>query len=686
MVALLTTSLFGATRAAADPPADVAGSPSAGGVQPEIAKTRSSNDTCAQLGFDHGLSISGNGSASAGDVSVTVSGFNSPAGSVDWSSSVPVHGVYVKGGPSGGNLFPYPSGATGDEDLHTPQKAAGGFYAVGHVAACWNDVAAAPDVTVQKSTAPVEPVAPGGEITYTLRVSNVGNANAAAVHLTDQLPAGVSFVPGGSESVCNEDAATRTVTCALGDIDTGASLNTRIVVTVDEGHCAPIENVAHVSAANEVGTATENNDSNTVMNSVTCATLLQEELPPDLRVTKTSDVDADVILHPGDVIRYTITVTNVGDVTATGVRLVDVLPVGATGVDGVPSFGGEFCIVTSSLPPGGVPHAEVRCGPIPIGPGVSASVTIAAHVTDDACGEITNEVDVTGSNEPDEHVGPDNHGEAGNEIACVPRIRVVKSGPRRAHVGDTVTYRFTVKNTGGVPLSDIELTDPKCDGSVTLVDDGNGNAVLGVGEVWRYRCHHRIAAGDGDPAHGVAKVAGDHEGGSVSDTDAQAVDVLHPDIRIEKTASPASGTPGADVVYTYVVTNTGDAMLFDISVDDELRHVGDVVSLAPGASFTRTYGIVLGSSPLTSVATASGSDALGMSVTDTDDASVAVVAGGNPEGGSDDPGTPFTGFAAGPLSALVVALGGLGAILLGISRRARTRLAHDPRGEPASQA
>jgi uncharacterized repeat protein (TIGR01451 family) len=667
VAALLVTGLIGGLRASAAPPSDVPGPPSAQGVQPVIADTRSSNDDCGQLGFDHGLSIPGNGSASRGDLTVTISGTNSPTGFVDWSSNLPIHGVYVKGGPSGGNLFSYPAGDTGDQDLHTPQKADGGYYGVSHIAVCWNDVPTAPDVTVEKANDPDGAVLQSGSITYSLTVTNDGDATATAVEVTDQLPAGVTFVsatPG-----CDE--ASGTVSCALGDIGPGASLTIEITVTVDEATCGPIVNTAHVSASNEEGAAAENNDSNDVTNTVEC-----ETTPPDLRVAKSSD--AEGLLHVDDRLVYTITVTNVGDEIATGVELVDVLPVGANAVGvPLPSFGGHACTVTSSLPPGGLPHAEVRCGPISLDPGESASVTITVFVTDDACGPITNVVDVEGSNEPAEHVGSDNHAEATDEIACIPRIRVVKSGPDRAHVGDTVTYVFAVTNTGAVDLTDVELTDPKCDGPATLVDDGDGDAVLAVGEEWHYACEHTIVAGDGDPVHNVATVTGDHEGGSVSDTDAHDVDVLHPAIQLVKSASPTSGTPGTAILYAYEVTNTGDATLFDISVDDDVvGHVGDIASLAPGASATVTFEITLGSSPITNVGTASGSDVLGMSVSDDDDATVAVVEGGS-EGTGGSGGSPFTGFGAGTLVPWAAAFSAVGTAFLVLTRR-RSSARDDP--------
>ncbi|MET0909729.1 MAG: DUF11 domain-containing protein [Ilumatobacteraceae bacterium] len=647
----------------AAPPVDSPGPPSADGVQPVIADTQSSNDDCGQLGFDHGISIAGNGQASSGTLTITVSGYNSPTGFADWSSNLPIHGVYVKGGPSGGNLFNYPAGDTGDQDLHTPQKSDGGYYGVSHLALCWNDVATAPDVSIVKSNDPQGVVQHGDSITYTLTVTNDGDATATDVHATDQLPAGVAFVeatPG-----CGEAAGL--VTCALGDIGADASVSVDITVTVDDAVCGSIANVAHVSATNETGGATENNTSNEVTNSVEC----EEPSPPDLQVTKSSD--AEGLLHEDDEFLYTITVTNVGDEVATGVRFIDELPAGDAlyvAVPPFPTFAGHVCTIASSTSTGGIAHTTVQCGPISLDPRESASVTIRVVVTGDVCGSITNVVDVEGGNEPAANVGPDNHAEATDEVACEPRIRLQKGGPALAHVGDTVTYVFTVTNTGGVDLSDIDLTDPRCDGTPALTDDGDGDTLLAVGEHWSFECDHTVVAGDGDPVHNVATVPGDHDEGTVSDTDTHDVDVIHPGIDLNKTATPTSGPVGTTIVYTYAVTNTGDTALFDISVDDDtIGHIGDIASLGVGQSTVLTAEITLGFSPITNIATAAGSDVLGLSVSAVDDATVTVVAAGGGADGDGSGGSPFTGSDTGLLVALAGALVVFGTVLLVAARR-----------------
>jgi uncharacterized repeat protein (TIGR01451 family) len=661
----LAVSQAGTLTALARAPVDSPGPPSADGVQPVITDTRSSSDDCGLLGFAHGISISGDGQVTSGDLTVTVSGYNGPVGFADWSASLPILAVYVKAGPSGGNLFNYPAGEAADQRLHTPRKTTGGFYSVSHLAFCWNDTPLDPDVTIAKANDPGGAVVNGGSIAYTLTVTNEGDATATAVALTDQLPAGVTFVD--ATAGCTE--AGGLVTCALGDIGAGAGLGIDVSVTVDEGFCGSIVNAAHVSASNESGQALANNASNTVTNTVECQVSsppdLQASSPADLNVSKTSH--ADGILREGDDFLYTITVTNVGDETATGVELVDVLPAEAlnVGVPPFPTFAGEDCTVTSSVPePGGVPYAEVACAPASLGPGASESVTIKVVVSGDVCGEITNVVDVEGANEPAANVGADNHAEAIDQIACVPRINVQKGGPSRAHVGDTIAYVFTVTNTGGVDLSNIDLSDPKCDaGSLTSL--AAGDDVLAVDEGWHFECRHTITDRDGDPVHNEASVSGDHQGGTVTDTDAHDVAVLHPGIDLEMIATPTSGPAGTLIAYTYTITNTGDTALFDISVDDDkVGRVGALAALAVGGTIHLSSELTLGSSPITSNATAGGSDALGAFVSDDASATVTVVAGEGNGGGS-----PFTGSNADALGAWIVVLTALGLALLVPYRR-----------------
>ena len=257
-----------------------------------------------------------------------------------------------------------------------------------------------------------------------------------------------------------------------------------------------------------------------------------------------------------------------------------------------------------------------------------------------------------------------------------PAIRIVKGGPALVHRGDTITYEFEVTNTGDVELFDVELTDPRCDpGTIDPGDDVDGS--LAVGEVWHFSCTHLVTQDDPDPIPNTASVRGDTEegegGDEVTDQDDHEVDIIHPAISIVKTVSDDTVPADTVVTYTYLVTNTGDTTLFDISVDDDvLGHIDTIPSLAAGASTTLTTTFTVGTSPVTNIGTAEGTDVLGATVTDDDDAVVTPIAGSGGDGCCIAGGNgeiPFTGSTLGAWSLLAAALTLIGGLALWATRR-----------------
>jgi uncharacterized repeat protein (TIGR01451 family) len=259
-----------------------------------------------------------------------------------------------------------------------------------------------------------------------------------------------------------------------------------------------------------------------------------------------------------------------------------------------------------------------------------------------------------------------------------PAIQIVKDGPALVHRGDTITYQFEVTNTGDVELFDVVLTDPRCDaGTIDPGDDVDGS--LAVDEVWHFTCTHLVTQDDPDPIPNTATVRGDTEegegGDEVTDQDDHEVDIIHPAISIVKTVSDDTVPAGTVVTYTYLVTNTGDTMLFDISVDDDvLGHIGIIPSLGAGASTTLTTTFTVDTTPVTNVGTASGTDVLGETVTDDDDAVVTPIEGSGGGGphcciGSGGGETPFTGSTVGLWSLLAAALAVIGGLVLWATRR-----------------
>jgi hypothetical protein len=148
-----------------------------------------------------------------------------------------------------------------------------------------------------------------------------------------------------------------------------------------------------------------------------------------------------------------------------------------------------------------------------------------------------------------------------------------------------------------------------------------------------------------------------------------ATDIIHPAIEIVKTVDEDTVPIGTTVTFTYVVTNTGDTTLYDISVDDDiLGHIGDIEILEPGQSVTLTRDFVVGDELVTNVGTATGEDILGRSVSADDDATVTPIAGENPP---ENPPTPFTGSDAARLGIISMVLFGIGVTVVAMTRRRR---------------
>jgi uncharacterized repeat protein (TIGR01451 family) len=110
------------------------------------------------------------------------------------------------------------------------------------------------DLVLMKSDAP-DPVGLGGEITYSLTVTNAGPDAATGVQLVDDLAASTTLVSAtSSQGTCS---ATDPVSCALGDLANSASATVTIVVKATES--GPVFNTAAVFAASPSDPVRANN-------------------------------------------------------------------------------------------------------------------------------------------------------------------------------------------------------------------------------------------------------------------------------------------------------------------------------------------------------------------------------------------------------------------------------------------
>ena len=101
------------------------------------------------------------------------------------------------------------------------------------------------------------------------------------------------------------------------------------------------------------------------------------------------------------------------------------------------------------------------------------------------------------------------------DVNCPPLgIDIEKTGPTQAHVGDTITYNFSVQLTTPETLFNVTVSDPNCnEGAPVYLSGDDGDNALEQGEVWLYQCTPRRLGTDPDPLPNTATVQGTADDG-----------------------------------------------------------------------------------------------------------------------------------------------------------------------------
>ncbi|TCS17526.1 DUF11 domain-containing protein [Caulobacter sp. BK020] len=292
---------------------------------------------------------------------------------------------------------------------------------------------------------------------------------------------------------------------------------------------------------------------------------------PALNITKDASVPGGTADWAGEVISYTISVANTGNVVLTGVTVTD------------PFVSNLAPVLVAGFNSGDLDHDN------------ALDLTeiwhyTATHTVTQAEIDAGGTIDNTATADSDQ-TGPDTD-DASIPVAQNPALNITKDasvpGGTADAAGELISYTITVANTGNTTLTGVTVTDPFADvGSIVRGADvvGDNDALLEVGETWGYTAAHTVTQaeidsnGGGDGALENTATADSNETGP--DTDDASVPVArNPALNITKDASVPGGTADAAgelISYTITVANTGNTTLTGVTVTDPFADVGSIV-------------------------------------------------------------------------------------------------------------
>ena len=157
---------------------------------------------------------------------------------------------------------------------------------------------------------------PGDTIVYTLTVRNLGPSIANSTRVTDSLPAGLTLT---GVSGCTNTGSGNQVVCLLGNLGAGA-VQTIFVTSIVDNDVYPgtsLENVAEIT--------TTSSDPNLFNNSATADTSILGKASFDIHKAQVAPVNP---VTAGNLVTYTIIITNTGPGMARSVDVKDQLPAG----------------------------------------------------------------------------------------------------------------------------------------------------------------------------------------------------------------------------------------------------------------------------------------------------------------------------------------------------------------------
>ena len=397
----------------------------------------------------------------------------------------------------------------------------------------------------------------GETITYKITVTNTGNLTAKNIQVTDSL-----------------SAKEGQVIATIDSLAPGASQEIPFAYVVTE------QDILNGKVVNEAAAKGETDDPDKKPEGGDEKEDETDDVDATLEVVKTSNKQEGQKAKLGETIEYTITVTNKGNVTYRNVKVDDELTglhetIDELGVGASESFTTTYTVTEEDILKGHVRN-------------------VATAAADPIHNPKTGEDEIPkGSDEvTDETVAAEGALGVTKETTSTP-----KNGKTYA-LGETITYKITVTNTGNLTAKNIQVTDSLSakEGQVIATIDSLAPGasqeipfayVVTEQDILNGKVVNEAAAkGETDDPDKKP------EGGDEKEDETDDVDAT---LEVVKTSNKQEGQKaklGETIEYTITVTNKGNVTYRNVKVDDELTGLHETIDeLGVGASesFTTTY-------------------------------------------------------------------------------------------------
>ncbi|MEC0167453.1 DUF7507 domain-containing protein [Paenibacillus graminis] len=410
----------------------------------------------------------------------------------------------------------------------------------------------------------------GDQITYTLQIANTGNIGAATT-VTDNIPAGSTYVPGSFTVNGTPAAGNPAAGISIGTVPAGGSSTVQFRVQVNSLPSPP-QLVDQATAAYTFQVP----DGRTLAGTAASNTLTIPVTLPNVAVVKSAGF-TDVAV--GDILLYTSVISNNGIAPVTNVVLSDPIPAGSSFVPG-------SVTVAGGARPSADPATGITVGTLAAG--TSVTVTFQVNVT-----SVPSPALLSNRSSASYSSGVFTGISQSNTTATPvyqPVINIAKSAnTTSATVGGNVLYTLRVQNTGNLAAT-VVLTDnipagsAFVAGSVTVngaarpSDSPTGGIALGAVAPGAAVAVTFLTAVQSLPSPPVLSNQGSSSytyqlpgGRSLSGTSLSntvSIPVSAPGISLLKNASLASMAVGENLIYTVVVSNPSGVPVNNVVLSD----------------------------------------------------------------------------------------------------------------------